>query len=169
MENKSYACMMAVGILLTGCATGKSRIVLDPVGPPPAQAQTVQPDKGTLTVFSAFEVNADFNSRDPYRSEYSDYRIYSNDGKLLRFVKNDDGSNFGSPGEVSLAPGGYRVVARANGYGTVTVPVEVDANRVTTIHLEGGYTWPNNPGFDKAKAVCLPGGEMVGWKNPLKM
>ena len=101
MKNKSRLCMMAAGILLMGCAAGNSEIVLDPVGPPTAQATRVNPNLGTLTVYSAFEVNADFNSRDPDRQEYSDYRIYSLDGKLLQRVHNDTGSNFGSPAGVS--------------------------------------------------------------------
>ncbi len=169
MKIKSNFCMMAVGILLTGCATGKSGIVLDPVGPPAVQPVAIHSDKGTLMVFSAFEVNADFNSSDPYHNEYSNYRIYSKDGKLLQFVKNDTGNNFGSPAEVSLEPGEYRVVAHANGYGTVTVPVVIAANRETTIHLEGGYAWPNESEFDKSNAVRLPGGEIVGWKAATNM
>src|SRR5208282_1126925 len=113
MKNKSKFCTMAVGILLIGCVTGKSGIVLDTVGPSTAQPPAAHPGTGTLTVYSAFDMNADFNSRDPDREEYSNYRIYSQDGKLLRRVQNDNGSNFGSPAEVSLAPGKYRVVARA--------------------------------------------------------
>jgi hypothetical protein len=165
MKNKSNLCMMAASILLAGCATGKSGIVLAPVGPPTPQIAPSGADTGTLTVFSAFEVNADFNSSDPNRSEYSNYRIYSNDGKLLKFVQNDNGSNFGSPAEVSLAPGNYRVVAHANGYGTVTIPVVVAADRTTTIHLEGGYAWPDKSAFNQNNAVRLPGGEIVGWRT----
>jgi len=35
-----------------------------------------------LVVYSAYEVNADFNARDPRRPEYSDYRIFTADGNL---------------------------------------------------------------------------------------
>jgi hypothetical protein len=162
MKNKSKLCMMAAGILLMGCTAGNSEIVLDPVGPPTAQAARVNPNLGILTVYSAFEVNADFNSRDPNRQEYSDYRIYSPDGKLLQRVHNDTGSNFGSPAGVSLAAGKYRVVARANGYGTVTVPVVITGNRDTTVHLEGGYA--DESTSEQSNAVRLPNGDFVGWR-----
>lgn len=154
---------MAVGILLVGCATGKSGILLDPIGPSAAESAAVHSRTGTLAVYSAFEVNADFNSRDPYRAEYSNYRIYSPDGKLLQRVQNDNGSNFGSPAEVSLAPGKYRVVARANGYGTVTVPVVVTGNHVTTVHLEGGYS--DESACNENHTVRRPDGNLVGWRT----
>jgi len=164
MKNKSNLCLLAAGILLAGVATGKSGIVLDPVGPAPLSA-AINSNTGALNVYSAFEVTADFNSRDPYRQEYSNYRIYSDDGKLLQFVQNDTGNVFGSPAKVSLAPGEYRIMAHANGYGTVTVPVVVTANRVTTVHLEGGYAWPNEPAFNRHNAVRLPDGNIVGWRT----
>ena len=49
-------------------------------------------DYGDLLVYSAFRRNADFNSRDPYRQEHSDYEIDSTDGILLRSVHNNSGS-----------------------------------------------------------------------------
>jgi hypothetical protein len=52
--------------------------------------------------------------------------------------RNDNGTSWEGPAEVQLPPGKYRVVARANGYGTVTVPVTVAAKQTTTVHLEGG-------------------------------
>jgi hypothetical protein len=162
MKNISKLGMMAVGTLLMGCATGKCGIVLDPVGPSTAPATVAPVHTGTLAVYSAFEVNADFNSRDPDRAEYSNYRIYSPDGKLLEHVQNDNGSNFGSPAAVTLAPGKYRVVARANGYGTVTVPVVVTANRVTTVHLEGGSS--DETADNQNDTVRLPDGNVVGWR-----
>jgi hypothetical protein len=110
-------------------------------------------------------VNADFNSRDPYREEYSNYRIYSQHGKLLRRVQNDNGSNFGSPAEVSLAPGKYRVVARANGFGTVTVPVVISRDRVTTVHLEGGPSVDSAYDDNQNDTVRLPDGDIVGWRT----
>ena len=155
--------MMAAGILLMGCAAGNSEIVLDPVGPPPTPATRVNPNTGTLTVYSAFEANADFDSVDPDRAEYSNYRIYSPDGKLLERVQNDNGSNSGSPADVTLAPGKYRVVAHANGYGTVTVPVVIDANRVTTVHLNGGSS--DETADNQNGTVRLPDGNVAGWRT----
>jgi hypothetical protein len=162
MKNKFKLCTMAVGILLAGCVTGKSGVVLDAVGPAVTKPDAVHARTGTLTVYSAFDVNADFNSRDPDRAEYSNYRIYSQDGKLLQRVQNDTGSNFNSPAEVSLAPGKYRVVAHANGYGMVTVPVVVAENRVTTVHLEGGSSSDTARNDDQNEVVRLPDGVVVG-------
>jgi len=156
---------MAAGILLIGCVTSKSGLVLDPVGPSIAQPPAAHPNTGTLTVYSAFDVNADFNSRDPDREEYSNYRINLPDGKLLRRVQNDNGSNFGSPAEVSLAPGNYRVVARANGFGTVNIPVTVSRDHVTTVHLEGGHSSGPAYNANQNDPVRLPDGNIVGWRT----
>ena len=156
---------MAMGILLFGCVTGKSGLVLDTVGPSTARPLAVHPSTGALTFYSAFDVNADFNSRDPDRAEYSNYRIYSQDGKLLQRVQNDNGSNFGSPAEVRLAPGKYRVVARANGFGTVTFPVVVSRDRVTTVHLEGSHSGNSTYNNNQNDTVRLPDGDIVGWRT----
>jgi len=130
--------IIAAGVLLAGCATDKSGIALDAVGPVPAQSAAVSSTSGTLVVYSAYEVNADFNSRDPYRPEYSDYRIFTADGKLLQRVHNNSGTILQDPASVELPAGKYHVIARANGYGYVTVPVIVEAQQSTILHLEGG-------------------------------
>ncbi len=119
---------------------------------------------GTLVVYSAYEVNADFNARDPYRPEYSDYNIFSSDGGVIRRVHNNSGTNLQNPLPVSLPKGEYRVVALANGYGLVTVPVIIEPNQNTVIHLEGGDHWPNESAFNQTNAVRLPDGQIVGWK-----
>lgn len=99
-------------------------------------------------MFSAFEVNADFNNSDPYRREYSNYRIYTAAGTLQQFVSNDNGTPLGNPTAVRLAAGKYLVKARANGNGTVTVPVMIANGRTTTVHLEAGL-----PTLEAATAV----------------
>ena len=164
MKTKVVFIALGAGALLSGCTTSESGMILDQVGPPPAPVSGITSTNGTLVVYSAFEAGADFNSRDPYRQEYSDYKIFSPDGKLLQRVHNDSGTVLVSPTPVGLPAGRYRVVARANGYGTVTVPVLVEAHQVTTIHLEGGGSWPDEPAFGKTNAVRLPGGEIIGWR-----
>jgi hypothetical protein len=155
--------VLGAGALLGGCAVSQRGMVLDPVGPAPAFSRTQGTTRGTLKVYSAFQTNADFNKRDPYRREYSNYAVYSPAGKLLQVVHNDSGLMAGSPARVELPAGRYRVVARANGYGTVTVPVLIESGRVTTIHLEGG-SWPDESAFEKTNAVCLPDGQFAGWR-----
>jgi len=153
------------GFLLAGCAQTGQTLVLEPVGPPPASFAQPSTANGTLVVYSAFSVNFDFNARDPYHQEYSDYRIFSQDGKFLQRVHNDSGFDWSSPAVVSLPAGRYRVVAQANGCGVVTVPVQVEANQITTVHLEGDSSWPNKNPSLKANAVRLPDGRFVGWRQ----
>jgi hypothetical protein len=155
--------LIAAGVLLSGCASGRSGMILGAVGPVPDCPATVNPTNGALVVYSAYEVNADFNSRDPYHPEYSDYEIYIG-GKLLRRVHNDSGTLLQDPALVELPAGQYRVVARANGYGEVTIPVFIRVRQSTVLHLEGGGSRPNPAVFNPTNAVYLPDGQVVGWR-----
>lgn len=159
--------MILASVLLTGCATSKgSKLVLDTVGPPISQRTTMSSTStnGTLLVYSAFRRNADFNSRDPYRQEYSDYEISTTDGKLLQCVHNNSGTILQEAVPVVLPVGKYQVKARANGYGFVTVPVIIAAQQSTVLHLEGGGFWPDESVFNQTNAVRLPDGLIIGWK-----
>ena len=154
--------ILAVTALLSGCASHRPPLVLDPVGPPPVSLAAAG-SSGTLKVFSAFDQCADFNGP-PYRREYSDYEIYSADGKWLQTVRNNRGTLVEAPKRVELPVGSYRVVARANGYGEVIVPVAIRANQLTTVHLEGSPSWPNRNDLAASKPVRLPDGEIAGWR-----
>ena len=112
--------MFTAGAWLSGCASSERGLVLEPVGP--SRIQPAKSDSnGRLVVYSVFDVHADSTSTDPDRCRHNDTRT------ILE-----------GPVEVAMPPGTYRIVARANGYGVVTVPVAIQANRVTTVHLEGG-------------------------------
>jgi len=128
--------LLAAVLMTSGCASPKGGLVLAPVGPP-SLPPAVDSSLGSLVVFSALDSQPHFNGF-PYRHYYTDYKILSDDGKLAQKVRNDNGTSWEGPAEVQLPPGKYRVVARANGYGTVTVPVTVAAKQTTTVHLEGG-------------------------------
>jgi len=160
--------LITAGAFLSGCATGENGIVLDMVGPPlpgPTAAGSNEGSlKGTLVVYSACKVNADFNARDPNRPEYSDYEIFTTDGKLLQRIHNNSGTILQSPLPVELPPGKYHVVARANGYRYVTVPVLIEAQQNTVLHLEGSGSWPNEVEFNQTNSVRLPDGEIIGWR-----
>ncbi|HTY87477.1 MAG TPA: hypothetical protein VMB80_08435 [Candidatus Acidoferrum sp.] len=155
----------SAGLLLAGCAGPETGLVLDPVGPPPAIVAHTDALTGSLVVYSAASANADFNSRDPYDQEYSDYRILSPEGKLLQRVHNDTGRSWDSPVVVCLSAGHYRVVARANGCGLVTVPVVIEPNQTTTVHLDGDDLRPVKSAPGKTNSVCLPDGRWVGWRK----
>ena len=120
---------------LAGCALNGHGLVLAPVGPPPFPV-TADSD-GSLVVFSAYDQNAHLNGL-PYRRVHSDYTILTADSRLLQTVHNDNGTSVEGPKDVLLPAGWYQVVARANGYGAVTVPVVICSNQTTTVHLEGG-------------------------------
>ena len=162
MKSAFLVCFLAAGVLFSGCALSRSGLVLNPVGPTPIQSAKARSATGTLVVYSAYEVNADFNSRDPYRPEYSDYRIFNTDGKLLQRVHNNSGTMLQDPVSVELPAGKYRVIARANGYGFVTVPVLIAPNQFTTLHLQGGGSWPEQSAFRQTNAVWLPDGWVIG-------
>jgi hypothetical protein len=157
--------------LLSGCTTGKNGLALDTVGPPPFQplATSSTLTNGTLVIYSAFRRNADFNALDPYRPEYSDYKIFATDGKLLQRVHNNSGTILQDPVSVELSPGKYDVFARANGYGFVTVPVQLAAQQNTILHLEGDGFWPNVSVFNQTNAVRLPDGQLIGWRVATKL
>ena len=154
--------VLAAVALLAGCASRGSALVLAPIGPAPSTSAAAD-STGTLEVFSAFEQGADFNSQ-LYRRRYTDYRVLSSDGKPPQTVRNDDGTLTGAPKCVQLPAGTYRVVARANGYGEVTVPVVIRADQITTVHLEGSPTWPHPRRLAGSDPVRLPDGEIAGWR-----
>jgi hypothetical protein len=160
-----HASLLAVvtGLLVTGCASNRNHLTLDTVGPS-GQLTGADAATGTLVVYSAFKRNADFDSRDPYRQEYSDYKILTDNGHLLHKVHNNSGTIFQDVVSVSLSPGKYQVEARANGYGFVTVPVVVEAQHSTVLHLEGGSPWPDTSAFNQSNTVRLPDGQIVGYR-----
>ena len=114
-------------------------------------------------MFSAFDPQADFNGL-PYQRHYTDYKIDHADGKLVQAVRNTNGCSLDGPKRLELPVGVYHVVARANGYGVVTVPVIIRADRVTAVHLEGGHSWQSLSQPGESNPVRLPEGEIVGWR-----
>jgi hypothetical protein len=154
--------MLVAFVSVSGCMSHGPRLVLDPVGPPPVPSAAAGPT-GTLKVYSAFEQGADFCSQ-LYRRHYTDYTILSAEGKRLESVRNDRGTLPAAPTPVELPVGTYSVVARANGYGGVTVPVVIRPGQMTTVHLEGSPSWPNRSQLASSNPVLLPGGEIAGWR-----
>ncbi len=154
----------AAAAWICGCAFNRPPVVVDTVGPPPQASSGGA--QGTLMVYSAYDPNADFNDM-PYLSRFTDYTLLSSQGKVLQVVHNNTGGVIEQPARVALPAGEYRVVARANGYHTVTVPVVILRDRVTTVRLDGSASWPNNAALLESNPVRLPKGEIVGWRaNP---
>jgi hypothetical protein len=156
------ASLLVTAALVAGCVSPQHRLVLDPIGPPDSPLAAAG-SNGTLVVFSAFDSHADFNDL-PYLRHYTDYKITDPGGKLAQTVRNDDHNWLEGPKRVQLPVGAYRVIARANGYGVVTVPVIIRAGQVTTVHLEGSPWWQNRTQMSQSNPVLLPGGEIAGWR-----
>ncbi len=153
--------ILVVVVLVAGCANRRP-VVVDEVGPAPvpwAPAGT----NGTLVVYSAFDPNAHFNDL-PYTQRYTNYKILSARGKLLQMVDNNEGGLPVTPQEIVLPAGEYRVIAEANAYSMVTVPVLIRPNQLTAVHLESCASWPNKAILVGSNAVYLPDGEIVGWR-----
>jgi len=160
---RTAAPLLLVLALASGCATRPRPLVLDPIGPPPPAAVKTG-TSGSLLVFSAFDPTPD-RLRSPYRRQYTDYTVLSADGqRAVQTVRNDNGSVAGGPRRVELPVGGYRVRARANGYGTVTVPVVIRPSQETAVHLEGSVWWPRSSAIFQSDPVRLPDGEIAGWR-----
>jgi hypothetical protein len=164
MKTRCNLLILSATTLLYGCASGQHDLTLSPVGPPSIQSMAAN-DKGTLVVFSAYDVTAAGVGDYEHRRHYSDYKILTQDGKLLQTVHNDSNTVLREATQVKLLPGTYRVVAHANGYGVVTVPVIIEKNEVTTVHLEGGGAWENAIAQNQANVVRLPDGRVVGWRT----
>jgi hypothetical protein len=156
------ASIVAAAILTAGCAFHSSKMVLDPIGPPPL-APAPTGSTGALVVFSAFEQGAEFNSP-RYRRQYSDYKLLSTDGRLVQTIRNDAGELIEGPKRVEVPVGTYHIIARANSYGQVSVPIVIRANQVTTVHLEGSPSWPNGRQLAGSNPVRLPDGNIAGWR-----
>jgi hypothetical protein len=157
-----HALFLVSGIVFVqGCVSSRNHLVLDAVGPAPGANHLAGP-KGVLMVYSAFDQLAHF-SGSIYRRYHTDYKIMSEDGKVLQNVRNDAGGVMEDPRPVELQVGRYRIVARANGYGWVTVPVLVVAHEVTIVHLEGGSAWANDKPL-ASNSVQLPDGRIAGWR-----
>ncbi len=165
MKARCTFIILSAATLLSSCASGQRELTLNPVGPPSVQA-SVPSDNGTLVVYSAFEVTAVTPGDYEHRRHYTDYKIFSEDGKLLQVVHNDSNNVLKEAAQVTLSPGTYRIVARANGYGLVTVPVVIERGQVTTVHLEGGGSWENEVARNQTDLVRLPDGRVVGWRAP---
>jgi hypothetical protein len=152
----------------SGCANFQKDLVLDPVGPPPAHPIAAVSTNGSLVVYSAGaavpDLSAEISGNPSDDWEYSGYRILSPDGKLFKFVPNNAGTVQLHPQKIELPAGRYVVVARANGYGRVSVPVLIAGNRITTLHLDAGGFSPVEPGFNQTNTVHLPDGSVVGWR-----
>jgi|SRR5437667_6721262 len=160
MNQTNYFVPICLIVLVSGCAFNRQVVIQTAVGPPPFESRTGSLE-GRLAVFSALDAGM---SSDPDASvHHLDYRIFSADGKQLKYVHNWVGTFIEDPAVVSLAPGRYSVVARAVASGTVTVPVIIEAGKTTSVHLDGSKV-DDGRKTSESDLVRLPDGWIVGWR-----
>lgn len=167
-------CLCGCALLLTGCQA--PLVVQAAVGPEPGGHETGGTN-GRLLVFSRLEAHSDNGSMeaedltgeivtgDPDYYQHRAYTMYDHRGKRIKSVGNTVGHYSEEPREVELLPGSYSVLAEAEGYGRVAIPVHIKSGRTTIVHLD--KQWRPPPSYQNSDLVRLPGGYAVGWNAGL--
>jgi hypothetical protein len=152
-------CLVA---MMSGCVYNRQSIILrEPVGPQPLLERTTMPKlEGQLVVYSGQETKT---IGDSDYTVYSTYKIYAGGGKLLMSASNQEGSFGERPSVVGLPAGSYTVVAKALGYKSVTIPVEIENFKMTTLYLDGSGARLKKSGAE-SDFVRLPDGSIIGWR-----
>jgi hypothetical protein len=155
----AYFSLCGAGALaiLAGCASAP--IVVSPVGPEPVSV-AASASEGYLQVFTDTETHEIGKNTKYY--PHTDYSVHDDSGRVVEFVANHIGNMDETPARVTLPANRYNIVAESSSYGRVTVPVVIQAGRLTIIHLDGDWKPPANT--PKDNLVYLPDGEAVGWK-----
>lgn len=147
--------LVAKAILMAGCASAPPTIVHETVGP--ALAAGNEERNGFLTVYSATAWMTDDDG--PRLLRHTDYDIDAADGILFKQVSNLDEE----PTRIILPKGDYTIVAQSDTFGTVRVPVAIDAGKLTVLHLEGEKDWEEaSAGIRRTELVRLPNGQPIG-------
>ena len=159
--NRATYLLLGVISLMVSCAS--ETVVSDLVGPNPVRSAT-SAGAGYLRVFSEQEpMTEGFDEgANPTYYQHSDYRIYDERWKLVRYVSNAVDKYDPTPRLVSLPPGIYIVKARAKDYVAVQVPVVIQHGRTTSVHLDDGWAPPT--GANVNELVIEPNGNPIGWR-----
>jgi hypothetical protein len=175
MKYVSSIMVSAAVACLAGCASSAPLTVSGPVGPAPTE-RAESSSGSSLQVYSArvrapvdlnkeeFLWNNDFGKNDfLYEPAHSDYTICTQDGKVLKHVRNARDPDDPQPAVVPLPPGSYEVKAKARDLGVVTIPIVVEAGKLTLVNLQRGQN-PAVESVDRSNAVLLGGHLIVGWR-----
>ena len=149
---------VVVLILLSSCVTNRRVVINEPVGPP-RPATNRRKGEGELVVHSAREVR---NPADSEHLTHSSYKVYSEDGRVLRRVRNLDGSFYADPVPVRLPVGTYKVEARATNIGVVVIPVVIEEGQTTIVYLDGETLPADLSLTHDGDWIRLPDGQIVG-------
>lgn len=166
MKINTTFCLLGVIPLLASCASRP--ITLAPVGPSPLAVRSSSIGTGHLQVFSGLAEESDDQnqgSEDPVWYQHTDYKVYDAKGKPVEQVDNTVGHYSTSPRLVSLRPGHYTVRAQSTEGLLVSIPVVIERDRTTKVHLDGNWKLPADT--PKTEIVSAPGGYPVGWRADL--
>lgn len=156
---------IVVGALLAACASRP--ITLGPVEPGSHPVESTISGTGRLQVFSRLaeqtdDQNQGDNGGDPPWYQHTDYNVYDAGGKRVKHVDNTVGHYSTSPRIISLRPGKYTVIAPARDWLSVRIPVIIERNKTTQVHLDDNWRPP--PATPKTELVSMPNGTPVGWR-----
>jgi hypothetical protein len=113
-----------------------------------------------LKVYSATD---SYNDGEVLYFPHTDYKLVDTDRQIIKKVRNAISNRDEQPTTVRLPVGLYTVVAEADYYGQVEVPVVIEGGRVTEVHLDGRWKAPAVAVADD-QLVRFPSGRVVGWR-----
>jgi len=148
----------AVVGMLSGCASPP--YALNPVGPGPGSATGMQ-NSGYLKVYTATRTHE--VGEQTFYYTHTGYSVYSESGKMVKYVPNHMDEEDQTPTVVDLPSGNYRIEAKSDLYSSVLVPVVIQDGRTTEIFLDSSWKPPTDVSQDQI--VTLPNGEAVGWRS----
>jgi murein DD-endopeptidase MepM/ murein hydrolase activator NlpD len=158
MKRVLMLCWLGVSTLAMSCALATKPVLLGAVGPDPS-ARAASTPMGFLRVYSAVKCY-------PYDRQYyfarTDYGVYDTKGNRVRSVQNAARFHDLAPALVTLPAGTYDVVAWADGYELVRVPVVIKAGQLTEVNLETNRNSPI-PATAEGDVVRMDDGRIVGW------
>ncbi len=174
-----FAAVGAV-VWLVGCASAPRVVVDEPLGPAPTGVTPATGD-GSMVVYSArtpadvdmnmqeWRWNSDFGKNEfLHEPAHTDYTIYTQNGEVLRHVRNAGDPNDDTPTVVTLPPGSYKVEAEAVNCDAnrvkVLMTVMVKPGQTTLAHLEGD--WNPMGQYKETQVARLPCGRIIGWRAP---
>ncbi|MGD1019042.1 MAG: hypothetical protein ABSA12_06955 [Verrucomicrobiia bacterium] len=158
MKRLLMLCWLGVSTFAMSCALTTKPVMLGTVGPDPS-AQAASSTTGFLKVYSAVKC---YPYDRQYYFEHTDYGVYDAAGKRVKSVRNAAGFHDPTPALVTLPAGAYNVVAWADGYELVKVPVVIKAGQLTEVNLEANRK-PSIPATAEADVVRMYDGRVVGW------
>jgi hypothetical protein len=146
-------------VLIASCASAPPTMVHETVGAIPGVGNEEQ--NGFLMVYSRTVLTTPPPGDSPSVLSYTDYEIAAADGTLFEQVANGDEE----PTRVTLPKGTYTVVADSDTSGKVTVPVAIEAGKITVVHVEREEDWKEaSARVRSADLVWLPNGQAIGFR-----